>query len=260
MADRRAAYRPCADDGSFDVIEDWKDLDRSVQPVDSFRGGTGEGLKLLDEFVKHKLATLSREPRQARDRWHQPPFALSALRTHRPAYGHARRAELEERRKPPKTTTLTSSSPGVSCPSTSSTSIRCTTRSSAHPTGRTRLWPRMPAIPGPFSTLASSSSPPKLTTSYGTPRNFRCCTPDGCTTTCACTGRRKFWSGVPRPPLPSRPRSTSTTSIFSMAAILTATRSRVGHRRQVRPSVVRAPHLRHDSLDVRRCRTEKVRR
>ena len=46
-----------ADDGSFDVIENWKDLDRSVKPVDSFRGGTGEGLKLLDQFVKRKLAT-----------------------------------------------------------------------------------------------------------------------------------------------------------------------------------------------------------
>ena len=44
------------DDGSLDLTENWKDLDRSVQPVDSFRGGTGEALKLLHEFVTHKLA------------------------------------------------------------------------------------------------------------------------------------------------------------------------------------------------------------
>ena len=44
------------DDGSFDITEDWKGLDRSVQPVDSFRGGTTEALKLLREFVAHKLA------------------------------------------------------------------------------------------------------------------------------------------------------------------------------------------------------------
>jgi deoxyribodipyrimidine photo-lyase len=44
------------DDGSLDLTEHWKDLDRSVQPVNSFRGGTAEALKLLHEFVTHKLA------------------------------------------------------------------------------------------------------------------------------------------------------------------------------------------------------------
>jgi deoxyribodipyrimidine photo-lyase len=45
-----------ADDGSLDLTEDWKNLDRSVHPVNSFRGGTAEALKLLDDFVAHKLA------------------------------------------------------------------------------------------------------------------------------------------------------------------------------------------------------------
>ena len=44
------------DDGSLDLTEHWKDLDRSVQAVDSFKGGTDEALKLLREFVDHKLA------------------------------------------------------------------------------------------------------------------------------------------------------------------------------------------------------------
>jgi deoxyribodipyrimidine photo-lyase len=44
------------DDGSFDIAEGWKMLDRSVAPVDSFRGGTSEALKLLNDFVTHKLA------------------------------------------------------------------------------------------------------------------------------------------------------------------------------------------------------------
>jgi deoxyribodipyrimidine photo-lyase len=43
------------DDGSSDITDGWKDLDRSVLPVDSFRGGTAEALTLLDQFVKHKL-------------------------------------------------------------------------------------------------------------------------------------------------------------------------------------------------------------
>jgi deoxyribodipyrimidine photo-lyase len=44
------------DDGSFDITEGWKNLDRSVQPISSFRGGTGEALDLLHDFVPHKLA------------------------------------------------------------------------------------------------------------------------------------------------------------------------------------------------------------
>ena len=44
------------DDGSYDITEGWKNLDRTVQPVDSFHGGTGEALKLVRDFVSHKLA------------------------------------------------------------------------------------------------------------------------------------------------------------------------------------------------------------
>ncbi len=50
------ALKALPDDGSFDLTEDWKDLDRSVQPVDSFRGGTTEALELMRKFVTHKLA------------------------------------------------------------------------------------------------------------------------------------------------------------------------------------------------------------
>jgi len=45
------------DDGSIAITADWKDLDRSVKPVNAFRGGTLQALHLLDEFVKHKLAS-----------------------------------------------------------------------------------------------------------------------------------------------------------------------------------------------------------
>lgn len=44
------------DDGSFDITEGWNKLDRSVAAVDAFRGGTSEALKLLPDFVAHKLA------------------------------------------------------------------------------------------------------------------------------------------------------------------------------------------------------------
>lgn len=40
----------------FDITANWRDLDTSAQPVDTFRGGTHEALRLLREFVSHKLA------------------------------------------------------------------------------------------------------------------------------------------------------------------------------------------------------------
>jgi deoxyribodipyrimidine photo-lyase len=43
------------DDGSLELTERWKDLDGSVQPVNSFRGGTNEALNLVRDFVTHKL-------------------------------------------------------------------------------------------------------------------------------------------------------------------------------------------------------------
>lgn len=44
------------DDGSIDLFRAWAGFDRSVKPVDLFRGGTSEALRLLDDFVEHKLA------------------------------------------------------------------------------------------------------------------------------------------------------------------------------------------------------------
>jgi len=44
-----------------DITEDWKKLDRSVPPVTGWKGGTKEGLRLLKEFVRHKLEGYSTE-------------------------------------------------------------------------------------------------------------------------------------------------------------------------------------------------------
>ena len=45
------------DDGSVDLFQRWAGFARWPQPVTSFRGGTTEALRLLDDFVKHKLAS-----------------------------------------------------------------------------------------------------------------------------------------------------------------------------------------------------------
>ena len=41
-------------DPAFVILKDWK-LDRSVSPVSQWRGGSREALRLLDDFIQHKL-------------------------------------------------------------------------------------------------------------------------------------------------------------------------------------------------------------
>ena len=41
-------------DASFDITSDWK-MDRSVSAVSTWRGGSAEALRLLNDFVQHKL-------------------------------------------------------------------------------------------------------------------------------------------------------------------------------------------------------------
>jgi deoxyribodipyrimidine photo-lyase len=48
--------KPHSFDLSDDITAGFKTLDRTVKPVDTFTGGTHAALKLLDEFVRHKLA------------------------------------------------------------------------------------------------------------------------------------------------------------------------------------------------------------
>lgn len=43
-------------DPASDVTAGWETLDRSVAPVSSFSGGTDEALRLLGDFVRHRLA------------------------------------------------------------------------------------------------------------------------------------------------------------------------------------------------------------
>jgi len=43
-----------------DLTEGWR-IDRSVQPVSQWKGGTKQALRLLKDFVQHKLAHYSRE-------------------------------------------------------------------------------------------------------------------------------------------------------------------------------------------------------
>ncbi len=49
-----------------DITEGWE-LDRSVKPVDSFRGGTQEALRLLNAFVLHKLPHYPERHNQAHE-------------------------------------------------------------------------------------------------------------------------------------------------------------------------------------------------
>lgn len=50
-------------DAEFDIAEGWR-LDTSTGPVSSFRGGTNEGLRLLNDFIRHGLATYNKTRNQ----------------------------------------------------------------------------------------------------------------------------------------------------------------------------------------------------
>jgi deoxyribodipyrimidine photo-lyase len=60
----RAWERPWGferDNVTDDVTEGWRSLDRSVQPVASFKGGTHAALKRLNDFVAHGLADYAQQ-------------------------------------------------------------------------------------------------------------------------------------------------------------------------------------------------------
>jgi deoxyribodipyrimidine photo-lyase len=54
-AEWKAPKGLCSLRADLDITEGWK-LDRSVTPATNWRGGTSEGMRLLQEFVSHKLA------------------------------------------------------------------------------------------------------------------------------------------------------------------------------------------------------------
>ena len=81
----------------FDITQGWR-LDRSVSPVSQWRGGTREALRLLKEFVQHKLRGYGTQRNKPENDHTSRSVAVSALRTHQSvsvalAVEKARRAE-----------------------------------------------------------------------------------------------------------------------------------------------------------------------
>src|SRR5579883_1389814 len=81
----------------------------------------------------------------------------------------------------------------------------------------------MPLTCARSSTRKSSWKMPRRTTPCGTPRKCRWSSPAGCTTTCACTGQKRSWSGPGRRRTRTRSQCGSTTSTNSTAETPTAT-------------------------------------
>ncbi len=202
------------DDGSLDLTEDWKDLDRSVQPVDSFRGGTSEALKLLHDFVAHKLAHYP-------EHHGKPELDGTSRLSPYLHFGHigphtvVQAVEASDAPRAAKDDYLdqliTWRELSInfvhfnplydSIESAPDWAHKHARRPCARQTSRT-------------STRASNWRTRIRTMTCGTPPSSRCYTPGGCTTTCACTGRRKFWSGARRRRLPTRRASISNDKYF----------------------------------------------
>jgi deoxyribodipyrimidine photo-lyase len=181
-----------------EVTKGW-DIDRSVEPVAQWKGGSREGLRRVKEFVQHKL------PNHLQDRNHPEREGTSRLSPYL-HFGHispvtvALAVEKADVPRPVKER-LSASGRHVAGAFRESGALQSNYDSfECGESGRNVLWLRMLAIHGRFSIPKRNSKTRKRTTFSGTPPRCRWSRLAGCTTTCACTGERKFWSG------PSRPR------------------------------------------------------
>lgn len=88
-------------------FEIWAGFDRSVRPVTSFRGGTSEALRLLDESVQRKF-------RQYPENHGKPKIACTSRLSLYLHFGHVgphtivHAVQDQKLRRPPGTTTSTS--------------------------------------------------------------------------------------------------------------------------------------------------------
>ena len=74
-----------------EITAGFRSLDRTVQPVDSFTGGTHAAMRRLSEFVRDDLVRYDEARNHPEMDGDQPSLALSALWPHRPAHHRAGR-------------------------------------------------------------------------------------------------------------------------------------------------------------------------
>ena len=186
------------DDGSFDITEDWKGLDRSVKPVTSFGGGTGEALKLLDDFVTHKLAHYP-------ERHGKPELDGTSRLSPYLHFGHigphtiVRAVDQAKASRAAKDDFLDQliTWRELSVNFVHFNPLYDSIESAPDWAHRTLSKHALDGRPIVYSRQQMEQADTQ--DDFGMPPKTRCSTLDGCTTTCACTGRRKFWSGSPRP-------------------------------------------------------------
>ena len=188
------------DDGSFDITHGWKTLDRSVAPVDSFRGGTIEALKLLRQFVAHKLAKYP-------ERHGKPEVDGTSRLSPYLHFGHI---------SPITVALAVENSDAPRAVKDDFLDQLITWRELATNFAYfNKLYDSLESAPDwAHRTLADHASD-KRPVIYAReqleaaethdelwergPQSGRCYTPGGCTITCACYVRRRFWNGARRP-------------------------------------------------------------
>ena len=181
-----------------DITRGWTELDRSVQPVEAWRGGHHAAVKRLKHFTGKLLTTYER------DRNHPELDGTSMLSPYL-HFGHIgpvtvalavdaaakRRPELKAARDSyfneliawrELAVNFVKYSADYDNPNCAENWAKATS-------------PSMRGMSARWFTRWSRWSGRRRTMSCGTRRSGRCCTSGGCTTTCACTGRRRSWSG-----------------------------------------------------------------
>ena len=261
MANAARTLRPCPTTAPSTSPRAGTTSIAPCSPSIRFAAARPKRCKLLDEFVKRKLASYPENHGKPEIDGTVAALAVPALRTHRPAHGHARRAELKssasrEGRLHQPVSDLARAGHQLRALQSAVRLHRVRARLGAQDAGRAR---RRSAARS--STRANSSNLPKLTTSCGTPRNLQMLHAGWMHNYMRMYWAKKIleWSPVARRRLADR-------AVPERQVLSRRPRSRwlrrsgVGDGRQVRPAVVRAADLRHDSLDVRRRGAQKVRR
>ena len=180
-----------------DLTEGW-DIDRSVEPVAEWKGGSCEGLRQLKEFVQHKL------PNYIQDRNHPERDGTSRLSPYL-HFGHissttvalaVQKADVSQSTKDAflkqviiwreLSANLVHFNPNYD-------NFECA-EPWAHRTLAKHARDARPVLYTEAQLENAETYDPLWNAAQ-----MQMVRPAGCTTTCACTGERKFWSGPGRP-------------------------------------------------------------
>ena len=165
-----------SDSLAHDITAGFNDLDRTIQPVDTFTGGTHAALKRLNHFIAHGLKDYSdkrNHPEVQGTSRLSPWLHFGNIGPLTIALAVDEPSPKATSPRPRATASLSRSSPGANYPSSSSGTTPTTTAGNAPNPGRARPSSSTPPTSALTATPSSNWNAPKPTTTSGTPPSAR---------------------------------------------------------------------------------------